>query len=370
MSKTILFPLLGFTLFMAIHYLFYTRIIKRLNIREETQNLFKYLTLFNFICILGYMFSRYTMIVPYPIYYILALSLGFGVIMFAGIIFYEFLYVVQSNIPIDQSKRAFFKRSSDIGFLTLGVGYAGAGIVTGAKEPIIVEVEVKQSHFNKPYKIAQISDMHISGLIDREFVRKSVEMINAQEPDFVVITGDLIDTDIENIQDAVDELQNLKSRLGTFFVVGNHEYFHNMQNILLYLKKIHITVLENDAIKIEDFYMVGVYDTFGYRYGSYVPNIQKATRNIPKDKPTLLLAHQPKFVEYLEDFKPSLMLSGHTHGGQVWPLGYLVKLKQPYLRGLYELGDKRHIYVNSGIGFWGPPLRLGTSAEITMIYWG
>jgi predicted MPP superfamily phosphohydrolase len=279
------------------------------------------------------------------------------------------LYLIQSTLPIDKSKRAFFKRISDIGFLTLGVGYAGAGIIGGAKEPIIVEVEVKQNRFAKPYKIAQISDMHINGLIDRDFVKNSVEMINAQNPDIVVITGDLVDTKIENIKDAVDELKNLKSRLGTLYIVGNHEDFHNIQNTIDYIKTINITVLEITSVKIENFYIVGVYDTFGYRYEAYIPDIKKATQNIPKDKATLLLAHQPKFVEYLEEFKPSLMLSGHTHGGQVKPLDYLVKLQQPYLKGLYNLGKNRHIYVNSGIGFWGPPMRLGTTAEITMIYW-
>ncbi|SHO80706.1 putative phosphoesterase [hydrothermal vent metagenome] len=369
MLKTVIFPTLLSILFIGIHYLFYSRVLTHLHIKDNIKQLFRYLTVLNFIGVLGYIVARYYITISNTLYYIFSLTIGIGFVILISVILYEILHLLQRNIPIDKSKRAFFKKSSDIGFIALGVGYGVAGIIGGSKKPILINIDVKQNHFKKPYKIAQISDMHIGGLIDREFVKDSVDIINAQKPDMVVITGDLVDANIDELKDSVDELKNLKSKFGTFFVVGNHEYFHQIENTLLYLKSIGIKVLENSAIKVEDFYIVGVYDVFGYRYGSYIPNIKKATKDIPKNMPTLLLAHQPKYIKFLENFKPSLILSGHTHGGQIWPFGHLVKLDQGYLRGLHKIDRNRHIYINSGIGFWGPPMRLASTAEITIINW-
>jgi predicted MPP superfamily phosphohydrolase len=98
-----------------------------------------------------------------------------------------------------------------------------------------------------------------------------------------------------------------------------------------------------------------------------MPDIHKAFKGTNPDFKTILLAHQPKFIEELGNYTPELILSGHTHGGQIWPFEYLVRLQQPYIKGLHKLPNGSYIYVNSGIGFWGPPMRLGSQAEITYI---
>jgi len=365
----ILFPLVMATLFFAIHYLGYSRIIKYLHVKPQTQIYLKYFLILNYLGIIGYLLSRYLLYVPNTLYFIFSLSIGVGFVILMSIILYELLHVMQKRIPLDTKKRAFFKRSSDIGFLSLGVAYLGSGIYEGSKTPILNHVDVKQNRLKKPIRIAQISDMHIGGLIDKDFVAKSVVQINAQDVDLVVITGDLTDAPIAFLKEAVDELANLKSRLGTFYIVGNHEYFHGIEATISYLKTLGISVLENSSLKLDDFYICGVYDIFGHRYGSHIPDIDKTMRDIPQDAPSLLLAHQPRFLSALENHQPSLILSGHTHGGQIWPFGHLVKLMQPYLKGLHVIGKNRHIYVNSGIGFWGPPMRLGSRAEITILSW-
>jgi len=365
----ILFPLAMATLFFAIHYLGYSRIIKHLHVKPRTQVYLKYLLILNYLGIIGYLLSRYFLHVPNILYFIFSLSIGIGFVIFMSIIFYELLHVIQKNIPLDKSKRAFFKRSSDIGFLSLGVAYLGSGVYEGSKTPILNHIDVKQNRLKKPIKIAQLSDMHIGGLIDSNFVAKSVAQINAQDVDLVVITGDLTDAPIASLKEAVDTLANLKSRLGTFYIVGNHEYFHGVEATINYLKTLDITVLENSSVKLDDFYICGVYDIFGHRYDSHIPDIDKTMKDIPQDAPSLLLMHQPRFLSSLENHKPSLILSGHTHGGQIWPFQYLVKLVQPYLKGLHVIGENQHIYVNSGIGFWGPPMRLGSRAEITILNW-
>jgi hypothetical protein len=365
-----LFPLIITLFFSMVHYLGYTRIVCHLHIKPHTRTALMAFLILNMAGIIGYLSSRYLLSPPKLIYFILSLSIGIGFILFMGIILYELLHLLQRNVPFNPEKRIFFKRATDIGFLSLGSAYLGAGILEGSKEPVVKFVDINQNRFDgKSYRIVQISDMHIGGLIDREFVAKSVSMINHLNPDLIAITGDLSDAHIDVIKDAVSELRHLKSRYGTFYVVGNHEYFHSLETTISYMKTLGIHVLENSAFKIDDFYIVGVYDFVGFRAQTHIPDIGYAIKNIPADAPTLLLAHQPKYVEHLEGFAPSLILSGHTHGGQIWPFNYVVKLAQPYVKGLYPLAPNRHIYVNSGIGFWGPPMRLGSQAEITSISW-
>jgi predicted MPP superfamily phosphohydrolase len=119
-----------------------------------------------------------------------------------------------------------------------------------------------------------------------------------------------------------------------------------------------------DALKLN---VVGVTDRIGYRMNLLEPDIHKAFSGCNNAYKTILLAHQPKYTEELGTYTPELILSGHTHGGQIWPFEYLVRLQQPYVKGLHKLPNGSHIYVNSGIGFWGPPMRLDSQAEIAYI---
>jgi predicted MPP superfamily phosphohydrolase len=366
----ILFPLILLLFFGAVHYLSYSRMVKRFHLSTGTKKLLLSLLITNMIMVLGYVASRYYFDIPLWLYRLFSLSIGIGFTLFIALLLYELLHLLQHHLPFQEEKRRSFKRISDLGFLALGGGYVAAALIEGAKRPVVNYVIVPQNRFNgKNYRIVQISDMHIGGLIDQDFVNNSITRINALNPDIVVITGDLVDMPIMSVKAAVDELKGIKSRYGVYFVAGNHEYFHGIEETLAYLQTIGIEVLGNRSVELEDFTIVGVYDIFGYRVDQYVPDLSKATKGLDPEKPTLLLAHQPKYIEYLDGFEPSLMLSGHTHGGQLWPFGYLVALVQPYVKGLHKLGDDRHIYVNSGIGFWGPPMRLGSAAEITCLDW-
>lgn len=373
MKIPIIFPILMITLMFAIHYLFYSRVIKRLHVCDKTLTLLKGLVVFNFIGIIAYMLSRYAFSVPDWLYFTFSLSFGVVLLFVMVGIVYEFLHLLQTKLPFDESKRAFFKRSSDAGVLALGGAYLGMGVYEGQKEPMVVDVKIKQNLFDTPYRIVQISDMHIGGLIDESFVRKAVERINALKPDLVAITGDLTDAHIDSIKPAINHLKKLQSRLGTYYIVGNHEYFHGFEDTVSYIKTLNIHVLENSVKVIgeakKQFNIAGLYDYFGYRRGEYAPDVTAVKSQVDENLPTLLLMHQPKQIEMLEGFKPNVMLSGHTHGGQIFPFQYLVKLQQPYLKGLYTLSPKEAIYVNSGIGFWGPKMRLGSAAEITLIEW-
>ena len=168
----------------------------------------------------------------------------------------------------------------------------------------------------------QLSDIHIGGLINAEFIRGIVTRVNNCKPDLVVITGDLIDIELNKAAQTLEELRYLNSKYGTFFIVGNHEYFHGIENIIQKVKSLGIHVLKNENVYIgeahEGFNLCGVYDLFGYRALKFMLEIDKALKDRDKNSPTILLAHQPKFLEEVTDEqKIDLVLSGHTHGGQL-----------------------------------------------------
>ena len=282
------------------------------------------------------------------------------------LILHEILHLFHKTLKhVDHSKRSFIKNSGDGAMLVLATSYVSAGAYEGSKEPVVNVVEL--NHFD--FSIVQISDLHIGGLIDKEFVKNSVLKINALKPDIVFITGDLIDTGLEDIEDTLRELEGIVSKHGIYYILGNHEYFHNPLKLIEFIKTTQIKLLLNEHVTIDALKLnvVGVTDRIGYRTDFLAPDIHKAFSGCNENYKTILLAHQPKFVEELGEYTPELILSGHTHGGQIWPFEYLVRLQQPYVKGLHKLSNGSHIYVNSGIGFWGPPMRLDSQAEIAYI---
>lgn len=286
--------------------------------------------------------------------------------IFLYLILHEVLYIFHKTLnKIDYSKRDFIKKSADGAMLALSTSYVTAGVYEGSKEPVVNVVKLESFDFS----IVQISDLHIGGLIDRNFVKASVQKINTLKPDIVCITGDLIDTALDGIKDTIRELDGIKAEHGIYYILGNHEYFHDPLKIIEFIKTTNMTLLLNENIQIDALKLniVGVTDRIGYRMDVLKPDIHKAFSRCNKTFKTILLAHQPKFIEELGSYRPELTLSGHTHGGQVWPFEYLVRLQQPYVKGLHKLPNAGHIYVNSGIGFWGPPMRLASQAEIAYI---
>lgn len=365
MSVTLFFSAF-LLLFFSLHYLFYSRVIKKLLVKESIKRTFTFILSLNFIFNILYVIGRYTDIIPNTFYYLFSLSIGITLVIFLYLLLHEVLHLFHKTLKnIDHAKRNFIKNSGDAAMFALSTSYVTAGAYEGMKEPVVNVVELK--HFD--FSVVQISDLHIGGLIDRDFVKHSVRKINALKPDIVCITGDLIDTALEGIKETILELTHIEAKHGIYYILGNHEYFHNPMEIIAFIKTTNMHLLLNENIQIDALKLniVGVTDRIGYRTNVLVPNIHKAFKHCHQGYKTILLAHQPKFIEELEDYTPDLILSGHTHGGQIWPFEYLVRLQQPYIKGLHTLANGSYIYVNSGIGFWGPPMRLGSQAEIAYI---
>jgi uncharacterized protein len=279
---------------------------------------------------------------------------------------------VDPELPL---RRTFLARS-----IASGVALAVSGLtlsaIRSARGPIGVHrVRVRLDRLPRAqdgFTIVQITDVHVGGTIGRAFIEDIVRRTNALAPDLVAITGDLVDGTVSELGHLVEPLANLRARHGVFFVTGNHEYFSDPAGWLDELPRLGIRVLRNERISIgnaaESFDLAGIDDRSAVHYGGLDPRqaLTQALTGRDPQRELVLLAHQPRVLFDAEPFKIGLQLSGHTHGGQVWPFGWLVKLQQPFIAGLHRRGDSQ-IYVSRGTGYWGPPMRLGAPPEITEI---
>ena len=244
--------------------------------------------------------------------------------------------------------------------------------VNGAGRPALVRVDVPVpglDHRLDGLRVAQLSDVHIGPTVDRGFVQDCVERVNAEGVDLVAITGDLVAGSVEQLRDAVAPLARLRSRHGTFFVTGNHEYYSGAPEWCAYLPELGVRVLRNERVAIEHdgalFDVAGVDDPFASAPG-HGPDLDRALNGRDAARTMVLLAHQPTIGVEAARRGASLVLSGHTHGGQLWPFVHLVKLVQPLVAGLARMGDG-WIYVSRGTAWWGPKMRLGAPNEITVL---
>jgi hypothetical protein len=203
-------------------------------------------------------------------------------------------------------------------------------------------------------RIVQLSDVHVGPTIHKDFIETIVAQSNALNPDLVVITGDLVDGSVEELAEHVAPLANLRAKYGVFFVTGNHEYYSGAEE--------WCTELGDAAASFD---LAGVDDHSAKRFGGgHGEDLPKALAGRDPARELVLLAHQPKTILEAQDHGVGLQLSGHTHGGQIWPWTYLVRLQQPVVAGLARFG-KSFVYVSRGTGYWGPPMRLGAPSEIT-----
>jgi predicted MPP superfamily phosphohydrolase len=366
--RFVLFATAFVGVFLLLNLYIYRRFIKRIDLHHKIK---RYLALFlviNFLGIVGYMVARYYPTLPNWLFFLLSVPIGVLFLLFCTAVIYDISRLALERVPLSHERRRFFKKSLDLSSLSLSFALSAQALYS-ARYIEIEEVAIRLKKLKKSYTVAQLSDIHIGGLIDRAYIAEMVERVNRLKPDVVVITGDLVDAPLKHAAAALEELTKLQSTHGTYFIVGNHEYFHGVERIIDRVTELGIRVLENEHAYIGEagsgFNLAGVYDLIGYRVGHHEPNIVKAIKDRDQSVPTVLLAHQPKFIH--ETIGCDLLLCGHTHGGQIYPFRALVSLAQPYISGLYQHDAHTQIYVNKGTGFWGPPMRLGASSEITKI---
>ncbi len=238
----------------------------------------------------------------------------------------------------------------------------------------VVEVDVPIANLPpelKGFTIVQLSDIHVSSTIRRRYIEAIVEAANELKPDLVAITGDLVDGGVPALREHIAPLAQLTSRHGTYVCTGNHEYYSGAPAWVAELRRIGLTVLENEHVVLEhegaSLTVAGVTDFTAHHFDPEKrSDPAAAVAGAPEGVPRVLLAHQPRSAPAAQEAGFDLQLSGHTHGGQFWPWMYFVPLQQPYVHGLHRLG-RLAIYVSRGTGYWGPPKRFGAPSEITRL---
>jgi uncharacterized protein len=246
-----------------------------------------------------------------------------------------------------------------------------AALASALRPPKLVRVEVRLPRWPRAldgFRIAQISDIHIGPLRDRRFARHLTERVNALAADLVAVTGDLVDGSAHLLKDEVAPFGGLRARHGVYFVTGNHDHYSGANAWVDVVGRLGLTVLRNRSVRIERdgaaFTLAGVDDHRGGFGDGQREDLPKALAGRDPALPVVLLAHDPGTFKRASQSGVDLQLSGHTHGGQIWPFRHLVRLATPFVAGRYSVGAAE-LYVSRGTGFWGPPMRLFAPAEIT-----
>ena len=252
--------------------------------------------------------------------------------------------------------------------LAAAVGGAAAlatviyGFVHVARGPRVRHVKVPLAKLPvEAYTLVQLTDVHIGPILGREFAAGVVRQVNALAPDLIVITGDFVDGRLSELRPHIEPFRDLRARHGVFSVTGNHEYYWDIEPWLDHIRSLGIRVLRNEHVTIADaFQLAGVDDS------SAAEDLPRALAGRDATLPLILLAHHPRTIARAAPAGVDLQLSGHTHGGQILPLGWLSRLFDPHISGLARFGTT-WLYVSEGTGYWGPPMRVGTTQEITAI---
>ncbi|MFD7561798.1 metallophosphoesterase [Streptomyces tendae] len=245
------------------------------------------------------------------------------------------------------------------------VGYGTYGVLNG---PSVKRVTVPLARLPRAahgFRIAVVSDIHLGPVLGRGFAQKVVDTINSTQPDLIAVVGDLVDGSVKDLGPAAAPLAQLKARHGAYFVTGNHEYFSGAEQWVAEVRRLGLIPLENARTELPHFDLAGVNDVAGEDEGQG-PDYERALGDRDRSRACVLLAHQPVQIHDAVDHGVDLQLSGHTHGGQLWPGNLIAGAANPTLAGLERYGDTQ-LYVSRGAGAWGPPTRVGAPSDITVI---
>jgi predicted MPP superfamily phosphohydrolase len=258
-----------------------------------------------------------------------------------------------------------------VSLVLLSWGYAEAMRVSRVRR-----LDVTLPRLGKAFdglRVVLLTDTHY-GPIDRaRWSARVVEVVNALNPDIVAHTGDIADGEVSERRAQAAPLGEVRAELGRVYVTGNHEYFSGAQRWVEHMAALGWEALHNRHVVVsrgeDKLIIAGVDDRTAA--GSGVPGHHAdhaaALAGTDPELPVLLLAHQPQQVDGAVAHGVDLQLSGHTHGGQMWPFHYLVRLDQPVLQGLSRHGERTQLYTSRGTGFWGPPFRIFAPSEITLL---
>jgi uncharacterized protein len=297
--------------------------------------------------------------------------LGVVWVLFAWSLIGNALRLVLAASGVDQPARVSAGAVLSMSGVLLVWGYFEA-----MRVPRVKEVRITLPRLGRGLdgtRVVLLTDTHY-GPIDRAgWSAKVTAAVNELDADVVCHTGDIADGTVERRREQAAPLEAIKARLARVYVTGNHEYFGDAIGWLDHMRHLGWEPLHNHHVVVERggdrLVIAGIDDATAHHSGhpGHRADLATALTGADPSLPVLLLAHQPKQIGQAEAADVDLQISGHTHGGQIWPFNYLVRLDQPAVAGLSRRTDRTQLYTSRGTGFWGPPFRIFAPSEITLI---
>lgn len=378
-TKQIITFLALFSLILGtLHFYLYQRSIYYLQLDVFGQNFLAYI--FGFLMIVTLLAMPLSRLLPRSwasvISWIVYPWMGLGLLLITGFFFADLLWFTLNLISANSALSLSLSLQKNFGLAVFIIaGSCGAyALWNGLRFIKTNHVNIKLKKLPSELdglRIAQITDIHIGPILAGKWLQHVVDRVNALNVDIIAITGDLVDGSVAELGHHVAPLANLKAKHGVFFVTGNHEYYSGVEEWCDYLESRNIKVLRNSYVSLkigESAIDIAGVDDWSSRHFADGYNLPKALAKRDQTNPVILLSHQPITMHDAAKNNVDLQLSGHTHAGQIWPFNYFVYLQQPVSHGLFPYHNSDlQTYVSPGTGFWGPPMRLGTFAEITCI---
>lgn len=270
------------------------------------------------------------------------------------------------------SRRMLLRRAAAITAGLAATGISGYGVSRAYGTPKVERLTVPLAKLDRRadgLRVAVVADLHVSPTYGAGAVARVVDLLNDLSPDVVTLVGDMVTSEVGRVRDGLAPLSRVRGRYGVYAVTGNHEYYTGHEEWVEAAEELGLRVLRNQRVEIAHrggvIDLAGVNDRDGDRYAD-PPDYEAALGDRDPSRPVLLMAHQPVQVHRAAEYGVDLQVSGHTHGGQVYPFDYLVRLEQPVVSGLARV-DGTLLYVTNGAGFWGPPMRVGADPEVTLL---
>ncbi|WP_430811045.1 MULTISPECIES: metallophosphoesterase [unclassified Carboxylicivirga] len=305
-----------------------------------------------------------------------------GAFWFAGMLYFTLLIFATDIIRLSNmlfhflprtDSSTYFKMKQYAGLIIVALGtLIVSGGFINAWHPRVHQLELninKTVKGAKQVRVVAASDIHLGSIIGPRKTRKLVASINGLQPDIILLAGDVVDEDVGPVirQNLGESLRQLKAPLGVFAATGNHEYIGGADRSVKYLEEHGIRVLRDTTTLIkDDFYIIGREDLHANHRGKPRLSLDELMAPLDKNKPMLMLDHQPYHLNRVQEAGVDLQISGHTHHGQLWPFGYITNYLFEVSRGYKQKGNS-HFIVSTGFGTWGPPVRTGNRPEILEI---
>lgn len=300
----------------------------------------------------------------------IAIPLDIAASIWVGVLFLLLVCLLAADVATGFGWLAPWWRTARLLALVAAASLSVVALVQGLRAPEVREHVVQVAGLRPEHdglRIVQLSDLHVGPVLRSRWVARRVAQVEALAPDLVVVTGDLVDQDGALAEPLVPELRRLRARLGVWGVLGNHEYYAGLDRSLAVFEAAGIGLLRDSSTVLAPGLVVAGVDDLSARrqFGVDGRPVDSTLAHRPPGA-TIFLSHSPWEVERAAELGVDLMLSGHTHAGQIWPFIHVVRMAYPFVVGRFGVGAMTLI-VSRGTGFWGPPMRLFQRAEITAI---